>query len=57
VLSGDEIFYPKRNSSKKMFNGMSVTAGDKHPSYYTAKSWVAGLSALKMKSVPGDQLT
>jgi hypothetical protein len=42
VLSGDEIFFLKRNSAKKIYDDMSVTLGEKRPSYSTVRSWVAG---------------
>jgi transposase len=41
VVSGDEIFFLKGNSAKKIYDDMSVTLGDKRPSYSTVKNWVA----------------
>jgi hypothetical protein len=40
------------NSAKKIYDDMSVTLGDKRPSYSTMKNWVG----LKTKNVLGDQL-
>jgi hypothetical protein len=42
VPSGDEIYFPKRELSKKNYNDISVTLGDKSLSYSTIKNWVAG---------------
>jgi hypothetical protein len=41
VPSGDEISFPKRELRQKNYD-MSVTLGDKRPSYSTVKNWVAG---------------
>jgi transposase len=44
VPSGDEISFLKRNSTKIIYDDMSVTLGDKCPSYSTVKNWVARFS-------------
>jgi transposase len=36
-----KYLFLKGNSAKKILNNMSVTLGDKHPSYSTLKNWVA----------------
>jgi DNA-binding transcriptional regulator GbsR (MarR family) len=41
VLSGDEISFPKRELGQKNYDNMSVTLGDKRPSYSTVKNYVA----------------
>jgi hypothetical protein len=41
VLSSEEISFPKRDLGKKIYDDMSVTLGDKRPSYSTVKNWVA----------------
>jgi transposase len=33
--------FPKRNSAKRIYNDISVKLGDKRPSYYTVRNWVA----------------
>jgi transposase len=43
VPRGDEIYFLKGNSAKKIYDDISVTLGDKCPSYYTVKNWVARL--------------
>jgi hypothetical protein len=58
VVSSDEISFPKRKLSQKIYDDMWVTLGDKYPSCSTVKNWVARLeqdiSALKTKNVLGD---
>jgi hypothetical protein len=42
VASDDELsFYKRELGQKKIYNYISVTLGDKHPSYSTVKNWVA----------------
>jgi hypothetical protein len=43
VSSGDEIgiSFLERKFGQKVFDDMSVTLGDKRPSYSTAKNWIA----------------
>jgi hypothetical protein len=43
VLSGEEIPFSKRElGPQKIYDDMSVTSGDKRPSYSTVKNWVPG---------------
>jgi transposase len=39
VASGEEIYFPKREFGQKEYDDMSVTLGDKCPSYSTVKNW------------------
>jgi hypothetical protein len=39
--SCDEISLLKRELGKKIYDDMSVTLGDKRPSYFTVKTWIA----------------
>jgi hypothetical protein len=37
-----KYLFIRRNSTKKIYNDMSVTLGDKCPSYFIVMNWVAG---------------
>jgi hypothetical protein len=37
-----KYLFLKGNSAEKMYNGMSLTLGDKRPSYSTVRNWVTG---------------
>jgi hypothetical protein len=50
VASGDELFFLKGNSAKKIYDDMSATLCDKCPSYSTVKNCVAVYGAGHLSS-------
>lgn len=42
MLSGDKRSFPKRNLAKGIYDGMTVTLGDKCPFYSTVKNCITG---------------